>query len=719
MSTLKIEVDQDGTALVVFDMVDKPMNVLSPESLQDLAGAVERIATDASIKGAVLTSAKANSFIAGADIKELVQMFDRGITPQEGKAFSQRLSGVLRRLETCGKPIACAMNALALGGGFEVALACHYRVLAEGAQVGLPEVNLGLLPGAGGTQRLPRLIGIEKAEPLLLTGKQIKAAEALKLGLVHAVVTADEVVAHAKAWLLGTPKATQPWDEKGFRVPGGVGPSASHAARTFTAGTALAAQNTQRNYPAALAILSCLYEGTIVPIDVGLRIESKYFGQLLAGSVARNLMRTMFVNKNAADKLARRPAGLPKTKIAKVGVLGAGMMGAGIAHVSAMAGIDVVLLDATLEQAEKGKAYTAKLLQKSLERGKTTQDKADAVLARIQPSMSYADLSGCDLVVEAVFEDRAVKADVTKQAAEAMPATAVFASNTSTLPISSLATTFTRPADFIGLHFFSPVDKMPLVEVIMGEQTAPATLAVALDFVAQIKKTPIVVNDSPGFYTSRVFSTFAEEGVLMLEEGIMPALIENGAKQAGMPVGPLAIADELSLELQRKVIEQNLADGQMVRPEWHRMLSALRTMIEEHKRPGRRAGAGYYDYSADGKKQLWPGLSQIFPVQQQQPDVEEVKKRFLYIQALEAARCFEAGVVESPADADVGSILGIGYPAWTGGTLSFIETVGLSPFVSECERLAQLYGPRFQPSEWLKAKAQKQEKFHAPMADLV
>lgn len=718
---INLSVDKDGIALLSIDLPGRPMNVLTSDFHIELNQVIDTIVADAAVKGAVLTSGKAGSFIAGADIKEMVEAFNRGITPAEGAAISQALSKVLRRMETCGKPIACAINGVALGGGFEVALACHYRVLADDASVGLPEVGLGLLPGGGGTQRLPRMIGIEKAGPLLLTGKTLKADEALKLRIVDAVAKSNEVVEKARQWLLASPKATQAWDDKGYQIPGGAGSMALHAPRSFVAGTAVTAQNTQRNYPAPLAILSCIYEGTQRQIDVGLRIESKYFGQLLSGQVARNMMRTMFINKNQADKLARRPEGIPKSKVQKVGVLGAGLMGAGIAYVSAAAGIEVVLIDATIEQAEKGKQYSAKALQKSLERGKTTQEKVDAHLARIKPTIDYANLSDCDLVVEAVFESRPVKKEVTGKAAAVMPKTAIFGSNTSTLPITSLADTFVRPEDFIGLHFFSPVDKMPLVEIIMGRKTSPATLAKSLDYVAQIRKTPILVNDSPGFYTSRVFSTFVEEGALMLEEGVLPALIENGARQAGMPVGPLAISDELTLELQLKIIEQNVADGQN-KPEWTRVLKVLRKMVVDLKRIGRRGGAGYYDYATEAKplpngkaKALWPGLAQQFPVKAEQPGVEEVKKRFLYTQALEAARCVEAGVVEHPADADIGSILGIGFPAWTGGTLSFIETVGLAAFVKEGDRLADLYGERFRPSDWLKKKAKKGERFHAAM----
>ena len=718
--SLTLSVDKDGIALIVFDLPGRPMNVLTPEFHGEISAIVETLAADPAVKGAILTSGKAGSFIAGADIKELAEAFERGISAKEGAALSAQLSTALRRLETCGKPFACAMNGVALGGGFEVALACHYRVLAEDASVGLPEVSLGLLPGGGGTQRVPRLIGIEQSLPLLMMGKNFQAGEALKLGLVHAVAKSSEVVEKARQWLLASPKATQPWDDKGYRVPGGAGSLASHAPRSFIAGTAITAQTTQRNYPAPLAILSCIYEGTQRQIDVGLRIESKHFGQLLSGKVARNLMRTMFINKGAADKLARRPAGVAKSKVQKLGILGAGMMGAGIAHVSAAAGIEVILLDSTIEQAEKGKQYSVRLLQKNLERGKTTREKIDVQLARIKPTVDYADLAGCDLVVEAVFENRAIKKGVTAKAASVMPETAIFASNTSSLPITGLAQAYPRPQDFIGLHFFSPVDKMPLLEIIMGKKTSPATLARALDYVAQIRKTPIVVNDSPGFYANRVFIAFFQEGVLMLEEGVAPALIENAGRMAGMPVGPLAVSDEITLELQLKAIEQNIADGNMTSPDLPRVVAVLNKMVNELHRIGRRGNAGYYDYAADkatpladGRmKGLWPGLARHFPVKAAQPDLEEVKKRLLYIQALEAARCLEAGVVEHPADADIGSILGIGFPAWTGGTLSFIETVGMASFVKECERMADIYGERFRPSAWLKQRAARNERFY-------
>ena len=709
---IRYSVDGDGIALLQIDVAGRPMNVLTPDFKRDLAECIERITADAKVRGAVLASAK-SSFMAGADIKDMVGAFSRGMTARQGADFSLGLSKLLRRLETCGKPVAAAINGVALGGGFELALACHYRVMSDEpkAGVGQPEVKIGLVPGAGGTQRVPRLIGVAEALRMLTEGRQLSAQEALKKGLVHEVAPVAELVERARQWILKGGEGVQPWDKKGYRVPGGAGMSTPAAAQTFMIGNALTAKTTMRNYPAPLAILSCVYEGTQVPIDAGLAIESRYFGRLLAGSVARNLMRTMFVNKGLADKLARRPAGPPKSQVRRLGILGAGMMGAGVAYVSALAGIDVVLLDSTLELAEKGKAYSKQLLAKDMARGRRSQADADAVLARIRTTVSYDELAGCDLVVEAVFENRDIKADVTHKTEAVIPRSSVFASNTSTLPITGLAQASKRPAQFIGVHFFSPVDKMPLVEIIVGKKTSDETLARALDYVGQLRKTPIVVNDSRGFYTSRCFGTFVYEGMAMLQEGVEPALIENGAKLAGMPVGPLAVADEVTLDLQWKVLKQTEQDlgRRFVKPAAY---DVVQKFVEDLKRPGKRFGAGFYDYPKDGKKFLWPGLKDVYPVAARQPDVEEVKKRILYRQALEAARCMEESVVTTAAEADLGSILGWGYPPWTGGTLSFIDTIGIGSFVAECDQLAKRYGKRFKPSKWLRERAARNEPFH-------
>jgi len=714
---IRYSVDGDGIALLQIDVADRPMNVLTPGFRSELAECLGRISGDPAVRGAVIASAK-SSFMAGADIKDMVGAFARGTSAAEAARFSYELSQLFRRLETCGKPIAAAVNGVALGGGFELALACHYRVMEDGpkAGVGLPEVTIGLLPGAGGTQRVPRLIGIAEALRLISEGRPLAPADALKKGLVHEVAPVAEIVERARQWILKGGEGVQPWDRKGFRIPGGTGQASPAAAQAFMVGTALTAKKTMRNYPAPHAILACVYEGTQVPIDQGLRIESKYFGQLLSGPVARNLMRTLFVNKGLADKLSRRPTAPPKSQVRRLGILGAGMMGAGVAYVSARAGMDVVLIDSTLERAEKGKDYSRRLLEKDVSRGKRSQADADAVLARIRPTVDYQDLAGADLVVEAVFEDRDVKADVTAKAEAVIGKNAVFASNTSTLPITGLAQASKRPAQFIGIHFFSPVDKMPLVEIILGRRTSEDTLARALDYVGQLRKTPIVVNDSRGFYTSRCFGTFVYEGMAMLAEGVNPALIENAAKMAGMPVGPLAVADEVTIDLQWKVLRQTERDlgRKFVKPVAY---DVVRKFVEELNRPGRRFGGGFYDYPPDAKKHLWPGLSTVFPRAVQQPSVDEVMKRLLYIQALETTRCMEEGVVTTAAEADLGSILGWGFPAWTGGTLSYIDTIGVSEFVAECGRLAKRYGKRFKPSRALRERAGRNEPFHAAPRD--
>ena len=557
-----LAVDADGIALLTMDSPGRSMNVFFPEVEQELAGIVDKVAADPAVRGVIVTSGKP-SFIAGYDLTEFLRSFGPHLTAADAyDRFSGSLQAIFRRIETCGKPWVAAINGLALGGGFELCLACHYRVMADDPKVfvGLPEVKVGLLPGGGGTQRLPRLIGITQALPYLLEGGNITAKEAKKLGLVHEIVAPGEVVDAARKWLLGTPSAVQPWDQKGFKVPGGVAFMSPGVTQTFMGATALVAKKTLHNYPAPAAILSSVYEGTLLPIDKGLDIEAKYFAQLVTSPVSRNLIRTMFVNKGNADKLAARPEGVPKSQVKKLGVLGAGMMGAGVAYVSALAGMEVILIDSSVEMAEKGKAYSAKLLAKDVEKGRKTQEQADAILARIRPTVDYAQLEGADLVIEAVFEHRGIKADVTAKAEAVIPKTAVFASNTSTLPITGLAKASKRPKNFIGIHFFSPVEKMPLVEIIVGKQTSDETIARALDYVGQLKKTPIVVNDSRGFYTSRCFGTYTAEGARMLEEGIDPMLIESAGKLAGMPVGPLAVSDEVSLELAYKVMSQSRED---------------------------------------------------------------------------------------------------------------------------------------------------------------
>ncbi|MHC8380508.1 3-hydroxyacyl-CoA dehydrogenase NAD-binding domain-containing protein [Pseudomonas sp. LB3P14] len=713
MKTLSLDIQADGIAVIALNDPDRPMNVVSPLWLEEMIATVEQVATDPSVKGVLITSTKA-AFMAGADLKYLMGRFEAEMTLQEAYAFSQYASKLHRRMETCGKPFAVALNGLALGGGFELALACHYRVIVDNpkAVVGLPEVTVGLLAGSGGTQRLPRMIGIQKALPLLLEGKTLTPVEAVKLGMVDAVVPAENLLQTARNWLLANPQAQRSWDQKGYRPAEGLGLLNANQAAAYSMQVGAIAAKTWHNYPAPIAILDSVFEGMLMPFDKALSVESKHFARLLTDPVARNLIRTTFVNKGQADRLVRRPKHVAKSVVSKLGVLGAGMMGAGIAYVAAAAGIDVVLLDATIEQAQKGRDYSRKILDKAVERGSRTREQADAVLARILPTSNYADLTSSELVVEAVFEDQQVKAQVTAKAEAVLSEQAIFASNTSTLPISGLAEASQRPANFIGLHFFSPVDKMPLVEVIVGKQTSDETLARSLDLVAQLRMTPIVVNDSRGFYTSRVFQTFIHEGMRMLEDGVEPALIENAAKLAGMPIGPLALLDEVTIELPWKIVQQSIAalgDG-YVKPCAY---TVMQRMVEEFKRIGRRGTGGFYDYPAEGGKRLWSGLEQAFPRLAEQPDVAELRKRILYIQALETARCLEEGVLTHPADGDVGSLLAWGFPSWTGGTLSLIDTVGVQAFVADCERMAKLYGPRFKPSIWLRERALRGEPFYA------
>ena len=703
--TIKYSVDQDGVALLVIAIPGRPMNVLTPEFMQELEQTVGGLAADDKVKGAVITSGK-DSFIAGADLKDLVGVFERMKDPAEIYGFARSFSLLFRKLETCGKPLVAAINGTALGGGLELCLACHHRVALKNpkAKIGLPEVQVGLLPGAGGTQRLPRMIGSEKALMLMVEGTHLDPAKAHETGFIEQLAdTPEEMIARARAWILEKGDAVQPWDKKGFKFPGGPGASRPGTAQTFMVGTALVAQKTQRNYPAPLAILSCVYEGSIVPIDKGLEIESQYFTELLTGPVARNMIRTLFLDKGAADKLVRRPQGVDKVPVKKLGILGAGMMGAGIAYVSAFAGMEVVLLDTDLANAEKGKSYSKGLLEKRVGRGRMKPEQAEQALGRIKPTTDYADLAGCDLVIEAVFEDREIKRKVTEATEAVIPESATFASNTSTLPITGLAEASKRPAQFIGIHFFSPVDKMPLVEIIVGEKTGDVAVARALDYVQQIRKTPIVVNDSRGFYTSRVFSTYVKEGLAMLAEGVKPALIENAAKMAGMPVGPLAVSDEVTLDLQYKIMKQtrkDLGDAYLEHP----ADAVIVKFHDELKRLGKRYGAGFYEYPEGGKKHLWPGLAEVYPPAAEQPDVEAVKRRLLYIQSLETARCLEEGVVTEPADADVGSIFGWGFPPWTGGTASYIDTVGMADFLAACDAMADDFGEHYRPSAWLRSR---------------
>jgi 3-hydroxyacyl-CoA dehydrogenase/enoyl-CoA hydratase/3-hydroxybutyryl-CoA epimerase len=721
MQNFKTTLDDDGVLHIVFDVPGKTMNTITQGVMAELPKIVEQIKTDAAIKGAVLSSGKANGFCAGADLGEIGGgSMDAGKARTEDEmlkaAFASgfTLNKALRELETCGKPVACALEGLALGGGLEIALACHYRVVADNPkiQLGLPEAKVGLLPGAGGTQRLPRLMGVQKALPFILQGTSMSPKEALDGGVVGAVVPAGETVARAKEWVLANPKAVAPWDAKGYRVKDG--PYTPGGAITFIGGNAMLGKTTFGNYPAQKAIMSAVYEGIEVPMDAALRIETRYFLKNMASPSAKSMVRSLFLSMQALAKGANRPQGYKPYEIRKVAVLGAGMMGAGIAYVQAMAGIETVLIDQSQEAAEKGKDYSRKLVDKAVSRGKMTKEKADALLALITPTTDYAHVKGADLVIEAVFENREIKADVTRKAEAQLAETAVFGSNTSTLPITGLAKASVRPANFIGVHFFSPVDKMGLVEIIMGKETSEETLAKAVDYVLKIRKTPIVVNDSRGFYTSRCFGTYVQEGIEMLAEGVKPAIIENVGKMTGMPVAPLAMNDEVALDLAYKVAQQTKADlGDAWKPTAAQDI--IETMVTKLERFGRKNKKGFYEYKDDGSKRIWPGLSELVAtrIAECPPDLrEEYKKRLLYRQALETARCFEEGVITDPRDADIGSILGWGFAPYTGGTISLIDGMGVAKFVAECDALAQKYGERFKPNALLRDMAAKGETFY-------
>jgi 3-hydroxyacyl-CoA dehydrogenase/enoyl-CoA hydratase/3-hydroxybutyryl-CoA epimerase len=716
MSTaLHFDLDADGIATLTIDVPGQSMNVVNEAFIADLEEHVERIKTDDAVKGAIITSAKAD-FMAGADLSMLASMKEKaGPNPKPEDIFEAAFgfSKTLREMETCGKPIVAAVNGLALGGGLELALACHYRIVADDPKIklGLPEVMVGLVPGAGGIQRIMRLAGLQITLQYASTGKNMSPMEAVGFQIFHAAHPRDELVAKAKEWLAGRPWVLQPWDKKGFKIPGGAGAMHPAAVMTMMGANAMAQDKSMHNYPAVQAILSCCFEGGIVPFDKAIQLDSKHFANQLMGTVAPNMIRTLFVNKMAAERGKGRPANEPKHKVKKLGVLGAGLMGAGIAFVSAKAGMDVVLLDMSLENAEKGKAYSDKILQKGLKRGKVTPEKAEALLAKITPTDNFDDLAGCDLIIEAVFEDMDIKADVTKKVEAVIPDTTVFASNTSTLPITGLSKAFGRAQDFIGIHFFSPVDKMPLVEIIMGDNTGDKALAVALDYVSQIKKTPIVVNDSRGFYTSRCFGTYVQEGYAMVSEGINPALIENAGKMLGMPVGPLAVGDEVAIDLSYKIgkaTKAALGDKYVETP-----ADAYVEAMMKLERYGRKNGKGSYAYPEDGsKKHLWPELSTHFPLADEQPNVDDLKDRFLCRQAIEVARCYEEGVLNDPESADVGAIFGWGFAPWTGGPLSYIDTVGAASFVELADKLAQQFGPRYTPTKQLRDMAAKGETFY-------
>ncbi|MFZ2554872.1 3-hydroxyacyl-CoA dehydrogenase NAD-binding domain-containing protein [Psychrobacter sp. BF1] len=704
------ERDNDGIVTVMVDQSDRKMNVIGDGFTESFATLADSFINDESAKGLILTSAK-DTFIVGADIDSLGNIK----TAEQAFELVEDLKGSLRKLELSGKPVVAAMTGTALGGGLEIALACHYRIAIDSpkTKLGLPEVKLGLLPGGGGTQRLPRLVGIQKALELMTQGSELRPNAAKDIGLIDATATDQaDMQQQAKEWIKANPKAQQPWDVKGFKIPGG---DSKHpkVVQVFSIAPAMANQKSQGNYPALKHIMSCVYEGCMVDIDTGLEIESRYFAACVLSPEANNMINTLWTQLNSIKKGQSRPDGFERTKVKKVAVLGAGMMGAGIAYVSAKVGIDVVLLDRDIESADKGKAYSTNLLDKAISRGRSTPDKKQALLDKIKTTTSYDDLEGCDLVIEAVFEDRDIKANCTRQSEAVIPTSAVYASNTSTLPITGLAKVSARPKQFIGLHFFSPVDKMPLVEIIMGEETDDETLAKAFDYVLQIGKTPIVVNDSRGFYTSRVFATYVSEGIAMLAEGIHPRSIEVAGMKSGMPMPPLALQDEVTLSLVRHITEQNNRDMEAEGKEVtiHPSYNVIKVVGEEHGREGKRFGKGFYEYPENGERHLWPELTNLFPTSAEQPSQQDLVDRLMFIQVNESAKCFEEGVVRSVADTNVGSIFGWGFAPQHGGTLQFVNAMGADKFVARSRELAKQYGERFEPAQILVDMAAKGEEF--------
>ncbi|MEV6162771.1 3-hydroxyacyl-CoA dehydrogenase NAD-binding domain-containing protein [Streptomyces sp. NPDC052052] len=730
-TTIRWEQDETGVVTLVLDDPDQSANTMNQAFKDSIAAIADRAEAEKdSIRGIIYTSAK-KTFFAGGDLKDMIKFGpeDAQLAFDTGNAIKHSL----RRIETLGKPVVAAINGAALGGGYEIALAAHHRIAldAPGSRIGLPEVTLGLLPAGGGVTRTVRLMGLTDALlKVLLQGTQYTPQRALENGLVHEVAaTREEMLDKARAFIDAHPESQQPWDVKGYKIPGGTPSHPKFAANLPAFPANLKKQLAGAPMPAPRNILAAAVEGSQVDFDTALTIEARYFTELVTGQVAKNMIQAFFFDLQAVNSGAGRPKGIEERQVRKVAVLGAGMMGAGIAYSCARAGIDVVLKDISLEAAAKGKAYSEKLLDKALARGRTTEAKRDELLARITPTGDPADLAGCDAVIEAVFEDTALKHKVFQEIQDIVEPDALLCSNTSTLPITVLAEGVTRPADFIGLHFFSPVDKMPLVEIIKGEQTGDEALARAFDLVRRIKKTPIVVNDSRGFFTSRVIGQFINEGVAMVGEGVEPASVEQAAAQAGYPAKVLSLMDELTLTLPRKIRNETRRAVEEAGGTWtaHPADAVIDRMIDEFDRPGRSGGAGFYEYDENGARtRLWPGLREHFKNSgDRSPDGRstgpgteipfiDMQERMLFSEALDSVRCLEENVLVSVADANIGSIMGIGFPPWTGGVLQYINGYegGLPGFVTRARELAATYGDRFLPPALLVQKAEKGETFH-------
>ncbi|MER5864905.1 3-hydroxyacyl-CoA dehydrogenase NAD-binding domain-containing protein [Kitasatospora sp. NPDC002040] len=711
-ATTPIRWEQDATGVVtlVLDDPDQSANTMNAAFTDALEATVARLKALDDLRGVIVTSAK-KTFFAGGDLRlisaarpgDAERVFDN----------SMRIKRALRGLETLGRPVVAAINGAALGGGLELALACHHRVAldAPGSKIGLPEVTLGLLPGGGGVVRTVRMFGITDALlKFLLQGRQYRPAQALEHGLVDELAaTPEELLAKARAWVEANETAVQPWDVKGHKIPGGTPSTPAFAANLPAFPANLRKQLAGAPYPAPRNILAAAVESAQVDVDTAMVIEARYFAELACGQISKNMIKALFFDLQAVNSGTSRPDSVPARKAVKVAVLGAGMMGAGIAYSCARAGIEVLLKDVTIEAAERGKAYSAGLLDKAVARGRSTPEQRDALLALITPTADAADLAGCDTVIEAVFENTELKHKVFQEVQDVVAPDALLCSNTSTLPIGVLAEGVTRRADFIGLHFFSPVDKMPLVEIIRGPETGDEALAQAFDLVRQINKTPIVVNDSRGFFTSRVIGQFINEGVAMVGEGLDPSSIEQAAAQAGYPAKVLSLLDELTLTLPRKIRNETRRAIEEAGGDWpqHPADAVMDRMLDEFDRPGRSGGAGFYEYQDGRRTRLWPGLREHFARPGAEIPFEDMKERMLFAEALDSVRCLAEGVLTSVPDANIGSIMGIGFPAWTGGVLQYINGYdgGLPGFTARARELAAAYGPRFEPPALLEEMA--------------
>ena len=722
MTDFTMTTDADGVATILWDTIGKSMNVMTLDAWDDLDALIDQVLADEKIKGAIITSGKPGSFAGGMDLKVIAKMKEMaGDDPAKG-LFDGIMNAhrIMRKIERAGmdpktnkggKPIAAALPGTALGIGLEIPLSCHRIFAADNpqAKIGLPEILVGIFPGAGGTTRLSRKLGAMGASPLLLEGKLNDPKKAKAAGVVDEVVPADELLSAAKAWVLSEPSIVKPWDEKGYKMPGGA-PYHPAGFMTFVGASAMVNGKTQGVYPAAKALLSSVYEGALVPFDTALKIEARWFTNVLMNPSSSNMIRSLFVNKEALEKGANRPEAADQ-KVQKVGVIGAGMMGAGIALVSALAGIQVVLIDSTQKAADKGKSYTTAHLDKGMARKKVTQEKKDAVLGLINATTDYNALAGCDLIVEAVFEDVGVKADVTAKVQAVTGPDCIFATNTSTLPITELAKAAADAEKFIGIHFFSPVDKMLLVEIIKGKQTGDVAVAKALDFVRQIKKTPIVVNDERFFYANRCIIPYINEGIRMVKEGVEPALIENAAKLLGMPLGPLQLVDETSVDLGVKIAKATRAAMGDAYPDGE--VDEVLFWMFDQNRLGRKSNAGFYAYDEKGKRQgLWEGLATQYPAADDQPDLITVQHRLMFAQTLEAVRALEENVLEDIREGDVGAILGWGFAPWSGGPFGWLDMIG-TPYAAErCDQLTAEFGARFTTPALLREMADKGQDFY-------